>query len=231
MSRPLSLILLTSLLLGMETTAASDQKADFISTGLKKQDKGDVNGAIADFTKAIQSAPNGYLGYLFRGNAKLEKIEGVRKVGRLKEVKRGKRAPSPNDIDDAIKDLDRALQLAPYLPQGFRMRGILKSYKNDVDGAIADFTQSIGFTPENFDANDQALTFSLRGQMEVRKNDLDGAIADFNKAINLRPTNPAVMASVYNYRGLAKKTKGDVEGAALDLAKASELQKVLGANK
>src|ERR1017187_4010260 len=118
------------------------------------------------------------------------------------------------DLDGAIADFTKAIELRPDLAISFEYRGKAKQAKGDLDGAIADFTKAIELKP------DDAVAYSNRGFAKQAKSDLDGAIADNTKAIELRPD----LAISYKYRGEARYAKGDAEGANADYAKAGQLE-------
>lgn len=96
----------------------------------------------------------------------------------------------------------------------FSQRGIDRFEKNDLDGAIADFTKAI-------ELNGKQLEFCLyfRGIALYRRGRLDEAIADLSKAISLKQ-HPRF----YDDRGNLLAQKGDFDGAIADLNKAVELE-------
>ena len=59
----------------------------------------------------------------------------------------------------------------------------LKIKREDFDGAIADFSQSIQLDP-----NDD-VSYLNRGVAKQKKGNIDEALNDFNKAIKLNPKN------------------------------------------
>jgi tetratricopeptide (TPR) repeat protein len=153
---------------------------------------GDVNGAIADYGRAIELDPKSADAYWNRGALRKEK----------------------RDFDGAITDLNRAIELNPNNYDYFNDRGIAKRGKGDNDGAIADYTKSIELDPKKGE-----LAYFNRALARNSKGDKDGAIADYNKALELNPKN----ANAYNNRGNLKKDKGDLDGAIGDFTKAIEI--------
>src|SRR5207237_226894 len=79
-------------------------------------------------------------------------------------------------------------------------RGVIKQQKNDLDGAIADYTKAIARNPSLAEA------FYNRAVAHDGKSDLEKAIADYTKAIELNPG----LADAYNNRGLDRDHKGDL---------------------
>jgi tetratricopeptide (TPR) repeat protein len=152
---------------------------------------GDMNGAIADLSRAIDLDPKSTPAVYRRGAFKLQK----------------------GDYDGAITDLTRAIELSPNTADYYNDRGLAKLNKHDNDGAIVDFTRAIELDPKN------AIAYRNRALAKNIKGDADGALADYNGAIDLDPKN----ASAFNSRGVIKKSKGDLDGAIADFTKAIEL--------
>ena len=98
-----------------------DDATAFISQGHEKRNRGDYDGAIAEFNSAIELDPDNAGAYHGRG-----------------EAKRGK-----GDYDGAIADCDRAIELDHNNPGGCNIRGMSKWQKGDYDGAITDFDRAI----------------------------------------------------------------------------------------
>src|SRR5436853_188562 len=88
------------------------------------------------------------------------------------------------NLDQAISDLSRAIELSPNTADYYSDRGLVKLRKRDYDGAIADFTPAIELDPKaaQIAYRNRALARNLKG-------DADGAIADYDRAIELDPKN------------------------------------------
>ncbi|HST29524.1 MAG TPA: tetratricopeptide repeat protein [Chthoniobacterales bacterium] len=152
------------------------------------------------------------------------------------------------DMNGAIADYGRVIELDPKSAAAYWNRGALKREKRDFDGAIADLNLAIELNPNDHDYyndrgiakrgkgdNDGAiadytksieidpkngeLAFFNRALAKNSKNDKDGAVADYNKALELNPKN----ANAYNNRGNLKKDKNDLDGAISDFTKAIEI--------
>ncbi len=94
-----------------------DQRA-MISGNRKLQGK-DIDGAIADFSRAISISPSNGGYYLIRANAKERK----------------------RDYNGAIADCTRAIKLNPKDAGGYQCRGFMRQKKGDTKGAEADFAR------------------------------------------------------------------------------------------
>jgi len=96
----------------------------------------------------------------------------------------------------------------------FSQRGINRFEKNDLEGAIADFTKAIELNGQQLE-----FCFYFRGIALYRRGRLDEAIADLSKAIALK-RHPRFYAD----HGNMLAHKGDLEGAMADLNKAIEIE-------
>jgi len=175
---------------GKEKESAASVEVFFNRAGVKKA-AGDLDGAIADYDRAIQLDPKDAAIYNNRGLAKAEK----------------------GDLDAAIVDFNRAIQLNPKDAVACSNRGNAKRDKGDMDGAIADYNRAIRLDPK------YAYAYYDRGLAKKQKSDLDGAIADYNRVIELDPK----FAKAYCDRGVAKRRKGDLDGAISDYDRTVEL--------
>jgi tetratricopeptide (TPR) repeat protein len=139
--------------------AADESGGDLVNRGIEKGKKGDLDGAIADFTRAIELNPKDDAPYYNRAQAK-----------RLKK-----------DAAGAIADYTRAIELGSTNPAAYNNRGNARAENNDQDGAIADYTRAIELKP------DYARAYYNRAVAKDAKRDAAGAAADFKSAEKLDP--------------------------------------------
>ncbi len=195
----------------------------YANRGLARARKGDLDGAIGDYNRALQLDPKNAKAYYNRGNAKREKHEliaygGVEVFSPNHEVSTAKVENA--DLQSAIADFNRALQLDPENAKAYDNRGIAKLERGDLVGAIADFNRALQFDPK------LAPAYETRGVAKAQKGDLDGAIADCDRALELNPK----LAGAYVDRGSAKLLKADADRAIADFNRALELNpKLVGA--
>lgn len=164
---------------------------DWVRGGQERQDKGDLDGAIADFSKALELDPKNLEALFYRGNARLAK----------------------NDLDGAISDYDAGLLIAPQEPSLYLNRGAARQDKGDLDGALADFGRSIEFGPLS------PRAFRHRGILYHRQLKLELAVADYSRVLEIEPGD----ALTWTHRGMAKKDLQDFSGALVDCTRALEL--------
>jgi tetratricopeptide (TPR) repeat protein len=119
--------------------------------------QGDPDSALADYSKAIELNPRGFLGFYNRSFARKQK----------------------GDLDGAIGDLNEALEINPADVDAWFERGILRGARSDLDGALADLCKSIELNPRN------ARAYANRGMiMLLRRQDL-AAREQFNAALKI----------------------------------------------
>lgn len=203
---------------------------DLNKSGFDKYLMSDYDGAIADYTKAIELNPKYVEAYCNRGTAELQKrdydgayADGNQAIAIDPKYAdgyfiRGQAKSAKSDYDGAIADFNQAMSLSPSSPY-VTHRAFAKKAKHDLDGAIADFTKAIELNP-----TDPDTLYEWRGDAKLARNDFDGAIADFSQAIAFNPKG----SFHYVYRGDAKQRKGDYNGAMADYNKAIELLPTFG---
>ena len=166
-----------------------------IRQGIEKIERGDYDGAIADYTQAIRLDPNNANAYGNRGIAYGEKGDYDRAIADYNQAirldpndpaayyNRGIAYRRNGDYDRAIADYTQAIRLDPNDPAAYYFRGAAYNRKGDYDHAIADYTEVIRLDPN------EAGGYYNRGTAYSRKGDYDRAIADFEAALRINPNN------------------------------------------
>src|SRR6516225_8427500 len=152
---PKAIFVALSLSVVLSARIAQTSAVDYFNRGIVEKANGDFDGAIADYTRAIEIDPTYAAAYSNRGNAKQAK----------------------GDLDGAIADCNRAIELDPKDPMARKYRGVAKKEKGDLDGAIADYNRAIELDPK------YSAAYFHRGIAKQAKGDLKGAIGDINGAI------------------------------------------------
>ena len=154
---PVFLILLTVCTAHAQEPVSSDH---FSQRGIDRFEKNDLDGAIADFTKAIElNGKQLEFCFYFRGIA-------LYRRGRL---------------DEAIADLSKAIALKQH-PRFYDDRGNLLAQKGDFDGAIADLNRAVGLEPK------YAKAYGDRGIVHLMRGEDTAAESDFIKCFELDKT-------------------------------------------
>jgi tetratricopeptide (TPR) repeat protein len=136
-------------------------------------------------------------------------------------VNRGIEKAKNGDLDGAIADFDRAIELNPKDDAGYFNRAQAKWLKKDTGGAIADYTRAIELGSTN------PAAYNNRGNARAQNHDRDGAIADYTRAIELKPN----YARAYYNRAVTKQAKGDAAGAKADFRTAEKLDPELASEE
>jgi len=153
-------------------------------------------------------------------------------------LKRATAKEKDGDLDGAIEDFTRAIELDPENVGCYIRRGATKEAKGDSDGALGDYHRAMELDTEwggpyysrcgKFGEGDlpSAMAYYCRGVFKRRNKDLDGAINDFTKAIELS----SEFARAYFERGQIKYRRGwnncdssEIHRAAADFEQAHRL--------
>jgi tetratricopeptide (TPR) repeat protein len=177
--------------------------------------KGDLDGAIEDYSEVIRLEPDSGA-FTSRGDNREKK----------------------GDLDGAMEDYNQAIRIKPDDARAFSSRAYLRQKRGDSDGAFEDYSEAIRLKPnaDNFitrarareengdlrgaiedsteairlDPNNKA--FSFRASLREKRGDSDGAIEDYSQAIRLRPDD----AYAFSYRANLREKRGDLDGAMED---------------
>ncbi len=159
--------------------------------------KGDLDKAIADFTKAIAIDPKSGDAFMNRGNVWYAKKE----------------------FDKAITDFDEAIRIDPRLAFAYFGRGTAWHMKDQIDSAIADYSEAIRIDPRYpISHYNRGLAWVVKAKAtdnsdqskQKREEFFTKAIADFDQEIRINPN----YADSYGQRGMLLERKGDYEGRA-----------------
>ena len=182
----------------------------------EKAERGDLDGAIADFTRAIDLITR-----LERtGNRFTNEItpseSGVRAVdprAARSLIGRAKAFIAKRKIPEAWKDVESAIRIAPAEPTPYFVRASIKAGELNYKDALVDYERAIRLDPA------EALYYTGRAFARLALGDFRGAMDDHDRAINMRPER----AVLYAYRGDAKYELQDVRGALADYEEALRL--------
>jgi len=128
--------------------------------GAIRKTRGDLNGALTDFSKVIEMTGDDYKAYANRGSVFL----------------------SLNQLDKAIADYDRAIELNAGLAELYANRGYARQNSGDLRGALDDFNIALRIRP------DFAEVYSNRGTVRYIMGDLPGALEDYKTTLRQDPS-------------------------------------------
>jgi tetratricopeptide (TPR) repeat protein len=161
------------------------------SSGSVKVQKGDLDGAMADYDEGIGLDPKYSTAYQGRGLVKSQKRDNDGAFADFNEairlepksaaahVGRGWVSYSKGEKDRAIIDYDQAIELDPKFALAYTDRALAKFSKRDYEGAAMDLSQLIVLDPNNAQAYVDRAIIKLIGR------DFDRAIADYGEAVRL----------------------------------------------
>jgi tetratricopeptide (TPR) repeat protein len=93
---------------------------------------------------------------------------------------------SQGRVDDALRDLGRALQLDPgYVPSLVNRGFVNVVHQQRYADSVSDLTEAISRDPSN------SLAYSLRAMARLHLGDIDAAIADYRSVVTLAPESAA----------------------------------------
>ena len=219
----------TSLVLTSETPIAlspprAAEAARVADTAEEYYQRGEYQNAVDAASAAIARNPDLAAEYLVRGRAhgRLGNMEAASAdfaaANRLDPdirqsleqavnfFNRGVDAFGRGEIDFAIGNFTRAIELNPQYARAYHSRGIAYKHKGEHDLAIDDFTHAIELNPRF------AAAYHERGFVHDDKGEYDLAIADCDAALSI---NPQSFASYHN-RGIARYHKGDYDQTIAD---------------
>jgi tetratricopeptide (TPR) repeat protein len=134
--------------------SAPDRANSHYQEGMRLLGPGDLEGAAAQFTKAIDISPEYAEAYLGRG--KVRQASG--------------------QSDAALADFEKAIALNPALELAYASRGTLWRSRGDIQKALADFTESIHVHPTAEAHYQRGLTYQALNQPQRAVEDYDLAI-------------------------------------------------------
>ncbi len=193
--------------------------------GLVRYDQGDKQGAIADFSKAVELNPRNATAYCNRGIAHadlgdkrsaLSDFDTALTIDPNLAIAYNHRGLVYSDLGDkrqAIADYSEALRIQPDYATAYFNRGAARSKIGDFQGAIADYSEAIRLKP------DYANAYFNRGFAYQQTGDKAAAIADYDEALQA----DAQFAAAYNNRGFVRYEVGDTAGAIADFDRALRL--------
>ena len=136
--------------------------AAYIGTGLIKQNRNDLEGAMKDFNTALMYKQS-YEGYIDRAMLKINLA----------------------DIEGAKADLGKALQINKFRTEVYLYKGIIELNTGSSSIAIEEFNKAISLSINN------ALAYMYRAVAKMNETNYSGAVSDLNISINIVPSPEA----------------------------------------
>lgn len=125
MKRNLLIVFVLGVLLSGGSVVLADPADDYFNSGRSKLTRGDAEGAVADFGKAIELKPDFANAYSFRSAARM----------------------AQGDLDGAIADYSKVVELKPKWSYGYHLRGCLHYNRRSWGAALGDFSKELELNP------------------------------------------------------------------------------------
>ncbi|MBI3862198.1 MAG: tetratricopeptide repeat protein [Planctomycetia bacterium] len=212
----------------------ADHRANlYYQRGLAYASRGDLKLAANDQAEAIRLSPQHISAHLKRAEALT--AQGLVKdalVAYDKAVEafpnvlvvfndRGKLRRTAGDLDGAISDFERCLQLDQKFAVGYVNRGMCLAESNNPQAAEGDFSDALKLKP---DPATSAFALRLRATARLAQGKAPEAITDLDTLIKSNPRD----ASAYEDRGFAQYFQKKFSAALADFTKAVELNPQAG---
>ena len=126
---------------------------------------------------------------------------------------RGIALAAEGDVEGALRDYDRAIQVDPSYSKPYENRGNVRLSRGHYAEAIEDYSRALERAPS------EATAYYNRGLAWDYLGDPRAAIRDYDEAIRLDPD----LVDAYYSRGGARGNTGDLAGAADDFDRAAQL--------
>ncbi|MGB8701236.1 MAG: tetratricopeptide repeat protein [Thermosynechococcaceae cyanobacterium] len=179
---------------------------------------GDIDGAIADYTKIIDLDPHNTQAFFRRGQNYGAIGENEAAMADLNQALHWARVNSLGRLKDFSGALTETIEtLKTELNKPRPSEVVSTASGTSIESAIAEYTQIIAANPTHAD------TYFKRAKSRALLGDLKGAIADYTETIRLNPDG----TDAYYRRGLIRSAMGDVTGATADLNQAIRLKPLL----
>jgi lipoprotein NlpI len=125
-------------------------------------------------------------------------------------AKRGVQEAKNGDLDGALADFNKVVEIKPDFTEGYAARGFLEQIKGNSDGAMTDYNKTIELNPK------LALAYYARGLLNYNLHKFTDALADLRKGceLGLDVTN---QDNSYNYIWLIRARIGEKDSATKEL--------------
>lgn len=202
-------VILTTFFFAASVGAQDKNAIESFTQGVEAGSKGNFKEAGKLFKKSLTADP------FFTPPAHLlhisEDVIGEKLSAKTAaQIFTGVKLSSPETIESAIKEFNKAIKVAPKYSNAYTLRGIAHALNNDMEKATSDLTNSISLRANN------VMAYYTRGSIYASKGIYKHALSDLNKAIELAPK----MVAAYNNRAGLYYGKGEIDLAIADLSRA-----------
>ena len=186
--------------------------------------RGDNAGAMAEYTRALESKPNDPELLKYRAGVELMSRDYVAEIGDLnKLLSLDPKEPDPDVLitramayyyagypDKGQPDADQAIALSPKDAELYKYRSYIDEGREQRDAAISDISQAIKYSKRK-----KEDLYYRRGWDYQAKADYDKAIDDYNEAAKINSSD----MRIFRQRAQVYTSTGQLDLAAADLAR------------
>jgi tetratricopeptide (TPR) repeat protein len=182
----------------------------YFSLGAAYATAGNLDAAKAQFTTAIQVHDQ----YKKRPTAaRPRNLTTYDWIQARSYTERGKILTLQGELDEAKRDLDQAIRIAPgTISSAYLFRGAIHHHRGDRIAAMKDYSKAIQLKPQDDEA------YEYRGDLRYQMEDYRGAVSDFRTLAKLKPDDP----DVYSKLGIALMGLGKYKEAKQTFSTALE---------
>lgn len=200
----------------------------YFNRGVNLEEINDINGALKDYTTAINLKKDYFDAYNNRGNILLAMNDLANALSDYKSAVKynpkfstafynmGLVYSKMNDQINAIECFTKSLNIRGKNPAAYNSRGKSKMDIKDYEGALKDYQEALAID------NNYSLAYNNRGILLGTIGNYQQSIAEFEYAIKLDPK----FADAWNNLGYAKFLSADTLGACTAWQKGTELGSV-----
>jgi clan AA aspartic protease (TIGR02281 family) len=174
---------------------------NYVLSGIKKHESGDLAGALEDFNMSIKENPDIGVAWACRGHVKNDlanynaAILDLTKAIELDSLdsksfnNRGKAYYMLGSYNLALSDYNKSIKKNPINAKAYNNRAVAKEVLGNQEGALSDYNIAITLNPNIADI------YHNRGTLKYVDGDLNSALEDINEAIKLNPEKGLYFAS------------------------------------
>jgi tetratricopeptide (TPR) repeat protein len=209
-----------------DAIAKSPRKARCYSErGNAYKNRGNLNEAISDYSKAMEIDPNYAAAYNNRGAAYLKKGNAEQALFDCNKAiqlnpkvsfyyyNRANVYKSKGYFQQAVSDYSKAIAINPDFALAYHNRGSVYQERGSLNEAVSDYSKAIAIEPN------LALTYYNRGNVYLANGDLIKAVSDYGRAIQIEPN----LAGAYLNRAKAHFLKQEYQESWQDVYKLKTL--------
>lgn len=135
--------------------------------------------------------------------------------------KRADASLANGEVDAALSDYDKALEIKANDPNLYVSRGKAHFGKKDFDKSVKDYDKAIQLAPKT------AVAFLNRGASYEKLGDVEKALSDYKEAVNIEPNSDVAKAEVKRVEDQIAKDAAEKEAARLAAEAAAKAAEVV----